>query len=104
VLAGGADQDHADALPLLKPWGGEVQHLGPVGTGNAAKLVRNLTLGLAVTGVGEALRLGVRLGSNPGPDMNKSRRLPLAREPGRPGCCPDRDSPALIVAAGKIQK
>jgi 3-hydroxyisobutyrate dehydrogenase len=64
VLAGGSDADYAAAEPLLHLWGdpARVRHLGPVGAGSAMKLVINLTLGVAMSGVGEALRLAGDLG------------------------------------------
>jgi 3-hydroxyisobutyrate dehydrogenase-like beta-hydroxyacid dehydrogenase len=67
VLAGGSDEDFAAARPFLVLWGeeGKVQHVGPVGAGSAAKLVRNLTLGLSLAGIGEALRLGAALELEP---------------------------------------
>ncbi|SCG75194.1 3-hydroxyisobutyrate dehydrogenase [Micromonospora siamensis] len=63
VLAGGADADVAVARPLLDLWGDpeQVRHVGPTGAGSAAKLVRNLTLGLALAGIGDALRLAATL-------------------------------------------
>lgn len=64
VLAGGTREDYAAAEPLLHLWGdpAKVRHLGPVGAGSAMKLVVNLTLGVAMGGVGEALRLAGDLG------------------------------------------
>jgi 3-hydroxyisobutyrate dehydrogenase len=64
VLAGGTAEDYAAAEPLLHLWGdpAKVRHLGPVGAGSAMKLVVNLTLGVAMGGVGEALRLAGDLG------------------------------------------
>jgi 3-hydroxyisobutyrate dehydrogenase len=64
VLAGGSAEDYAAAEPLLHLWGdpARVRHLGPVGAGSAMKLVINLTLGVAMGGVGEALRLAGDLG------------------------------------------
>lgn len=64
VLAGGAPEDYAAAEPLLHLWGdpAKVRHLGPVGAGSALKLVVNLTLGVAMGGIGEALRLAGDLG------------------------------------------
>jgi 3-hydroxyisobutyrate dehydrogenase len=64
VLAGGDPADYAAAEPLLHLWGdpAKVRHLGPVGSGSAMKLVINLTLGVAMGGVGEALRLAGDLG------------------------------------------
>ncbi len=64
VLAGGTPEDYAAAEPLLFLWGDpeRVRHLGAVGSGSAMKLVINLTLGIAMGGVGEALRLAGDLG------------------------------------------
>lgn len=64
VLAGGNPDGYAAAEPLLTLWGDpvKVRHLGPVGAGSAMKLVVNLTLGIAMSGVGEALRLATDLG------------------------------------------
>jgi 3-hydroxyisobutyrate dehydrogenase-like beta-hydroxyacid dehydrogenase len=59
VLVGGELEDVARVRPLLEAWGdpARIHHLGPVGNGSAAKLVVNLTIGVAMEGVGEALRL-----------------------------------------------
>jgi 3-hydroxyisobutyrate dehydrogenase len=59
VLAGGSEADFEAARPLLELWGApeKVRRIGPIGTGNAMKLVINLTLGVAIEGLGEALRL-----------------------------------------------
>lgn len=64
VLAGGSEQDYADALPLLQLWGAadKVRRVGAVGAGSAMKLCNNLALGFTIAGVGEALRLGRDLG------------------------------------------
>ena len=64
VLVGGSDEDVAQARPLLELWGdpAKVKHAGPVGSGSALKLVVNLTLGIAVEGIGEALQLAADLG------------------------------------------
>jgi 3-hydroxyisobutyrate dehydrogenase len=63
VLVGGDEEDVAVARPLLELWGApeKVRHVGPTGAGSAAKLVRNLTLGLALAGIGDALRLASTL-------------------------------------------
>ena len=56
------ETDVAAARPLLELWGDpKKRHVGPVGAGSAAKLVRNLTLGLALAGIGDALRLAATL-------------------------------------------
>lgn len=64
VLVGGAEDDVAEARPLLEAWGDpeKIRYVGPVGAGNALKTVVNLTLGVAMGGVAEALRLGRDLG------------------------------------------
>ncbi len=41
-LIGGADEDAAIAKPYLEPLGRAVYHFGPVGTGNVAKIAKNL--------------------------------------------------------------
>jgi 3-hydroxyisobutyrate dehydrogenase len=60
IFVGGSDSDVAAARPLLELWGdpGKIRHLGPVGAGNALKAVVNMCLGVAMAGVGEALKLG----------------------------------------------
>lgn len=60
VLVGATDEDFATVKPLLETWGSEekIRHVGPVGSGNALKTVVNLSLGVAMGGVAEALRLG----------------------------------------------
>ncbi|MGW0228265.1 NAD(P)-dependent oxidoreductase [Actinopolymorpha singaporensis] len=60
VFAGGDPADFERARPLLGLWGDpdKVDLVGPVGTGSAAKLVVNLTLGTSIAAIGEALRLG----------------------------------------------
>lgn len=64
VLAGGAQQDYDDALPLLHLWGApeRVRRVGEVGAGSALKLCVNQSLGVMAAGVGESLRLGRELG------------------------------------------
>lgn len=64
ILVGGSDDDVAAAKPLLELWGDpdKIRHVGPCGAGNALKTVVNLSLGVAMGGVAEALRLGRDLG------------------------------------------
>jgi 3-hydroxyisobutyrate dehydrogenase len=64
VVAGGSAADYAEAEPLLQLWGdpAKVRRVGEVGAGSAMKLVVNLTLGIAVQGIGEALVLAADLG------------------------------------------
>lgn len=64
VLAGGAQADYDDALPLLHAWGdpAKVRRVGEVGAGSALKLVVNQGIGVLATGLGEALALAGQLG------------------------------------------
>jgi 3-hydroxyisobutyrate dehydrogenase len=64
VLVGAADDDFAFAKPLLELWGDPdaIRHVGPVGAGNAVKLVVNQALGVAIAGLREALSLADSLG------------------------------------------
>jgi 3-hydroxyisobutyrate dehydrogenase len=64
ILVGGSESDFAEARPLLETWGDpqKIRHVGEASAGNALKTVVNLTLGIAMGGVGEALRLGQDLG------------------------------------------
>ena len=68
VLAGGAQADYDDALPLLHAWGApeKVRRVGEVGAGSALKLCVNQGLGVMAAGVGESLRLGRELGLDRG--------------------------------------
>jgi 3-hydroxyisobutyrate dehydrogenase-like beta-hydroxyacid dehydrogenase len=64
VFAGGSDEDFAAAKPMLELWGDpqRVRHVGPLGAGNAAKIVVNQALGVVIAGLGEALHLVGDLG------------------------------------------
>ncbi len=64
VLAGGSEADVEAARPLLEAWGDpeRVRRVGDLGAGSALKSVVNLCLGVAMAGVGEAMRLGTDLG------------------------------------------
>lgn len=61
---GGSDADVGAARPVVELWCDEsrVFHLGATGTGNALKLVVNMTIGILAAGTGEALRLAGDLG------------------------------------------
>ncbi|MDT0266762.1 NAD(P)-binding domain-containing protein [Streptomyces sp. DSM 44915] len=64
VLAGGAAEDVRTAEPLLRAWShaGALRHVGAVGDASALKLVANLGLGVAATGLRDAVRLAADLG------------------------------------------
>ncbi len=64
VLAGGAQGDFDEALPVLSLWGApdRVRRIGEVGSGSGLKLCVNQSLGVLAAGLGESLRLGRELG------------------------------------------
>jgi 3-hydroxyisobutyrate dehydrogenase len=64
VLAGGAQGDVDEALPVLSLWGdpARVRRIGEVGSGSALKLCVNQSLGVLAAGLGESLLLGRELG------------------------------------------
>ncbi|WTW96044.1 NAD(P)-dependent oxidoreductase [Streptomycetaceae bacterium NBC_01309] len=64
VLLGGTPGDIDAAEPVLRAWSyaGTRRHVGPVGAASALKLAANLTLGAAVAGLHDAVRLGEHLG------------------------------------------
>jgi 3-hydroxyisobutyrate dehydrogenase/2-hydroxy-3-oxopropionate reductase len=61
VLVGGEDHALARTRDVLSVFG-DVVHCGPPGAGQAAKLVFNAVLAVTMSGVGEAIALGERLG------------------------------------------
>lgn len=64
VLAGCDEADWPQVEQLLHLWGdpARVRRIGPVGSGNALKLVMNQGIGVLAAGLGEALKLGTELG------------------------------------------
>jgi 3-hydroxyisobutyrate dehydrogenase len=65
VLVGGETADVEEAMPLLRAVGRRIEHMGPLGSGQATKLVQNLVGGVALVGAAEGLSLGRRLGLDP---------------------------------------
>ena len=63
VLVGGTEADVAQARPIIELWGDpeRIRHLGDAGSGNALKATVNMCLGMAMAGVGEALKLAADL-------------------------------------------
>jgi 3-hydroxyisobutyrate dehydrogenase len=64
-MVGGDDEVFAEAKPVLEGMGANIVHCGAVGTGQVAKICNNLILGISMTGVAEAMNLGVKLGADP---------------------------------------
>lgn len=62
LLVGGADADLDGANDLLEAIATDRRHLGPVGSGQRAKLVANLVLGLNRAALAEGLHLAESLG------------------------------------------
>lgn len=66
VLAGGAAEVLARAMPVLGAIGGAVHHIGPLGAGAVLKLVTNALLGIQVAAYSELIPLIERRGMDPG--------------------------------------
>jgi 3-hydroxyisobutyrate dehydrogenase-like beta-hydroxyacid dehydrogenase len=62
VFCGGAEAAVERARPLLESFARSITHLGPVGSGQAAKAVNQIFLAGAYAGLGEALVYGQRAG------------------------------------------
>ena len=57
IMVGGADQDFSDSLTILKVLGKNIHHCGPVGSGQAVKLVNQVLCGIHMVALSEAMRL-----------------------------------------------
>ncbi|MBI4607867.1 MAG: 3-hydroxyisobutyrate dehydrogenase [Candidatus Rokubacteria bacterium] len=57
IMVGGDPADLEEARPVLSAMGSTIIHVGPVGTGEVAKLCNNLIAGVAMIAVCEAFRL-----------------------------------------------
>jgi len=58
IMAGGSESAYERALPVLRQFGTDVYHAGPIGSGHAAKALNMLLLGVAMTATAEALAIG----------------------------------------------
>ncbi|MEP6979985.1 MAG: NAD(P)-dependent oxidoreductase [Nakamurella sp.] len=61
-MVGGAAADLDRARPVLEPMAGRIFHIGPGGSGQAAKIVNNLMLGITLAATCEGAVLADRLG------------------------------------------
>lgn len=61
-MAGGGEEEFAEAGPLLAAMGKKVVHCGGRGAGQAAKICNNMILGISMIAVSEAFVLGESLG------------------------------------------
>ncbi len=62
IMVGGEAADFERARPLLECLGDNIHHLGPVGSGNAVKLLNQMIFLSYVAAFSEGLALGQRLG------------------------------------------
>jgi 3-hydroxyisobutyrate dehydrogenase-like beta-hydroxyacid dehydrogenase len=62
MLAGGRDEDVERARPALSALTRAILHVGPVGSGNAMKLIVNLSMAAYLQALAEGLALGVQQG------------------------------------------
>ena len=65
IMVGGEAADVQEALPALQAMGANVIHVGPVGSGEVAKLCNNLVSGVAAVALSEAFRIAEGFGVDP---------------------------------------
>ncbi len=65
IMVGASPEDFQAALPALQAMGANVFHVGPVGSGEVAKLCNNLIAGVAAVAVSEAFRIAEGFGVDP---------------------------------------
>lgn len=65
IMVGGDAKDLEEARAALSAMGSNVIHVGPVGSGEVAKLCNNLIAGVATVAVSEAFRLAEGFGVDP---------------------------------------
>src|SRR5262245_12025391 len=65
IMVGGDPGDVEEARPILACMGANIFHVGPVGSGEVAKLCNNLIAGVAAVAVSEAFRIAEGFGVDP---------------------------------------
>jgi 3-hydroxyisobutyrate dehydrogenase-like beta-hydroxyacid dehydrogenase len=65
VMCGGSGSDFDRALPVFEAFGRLIRLCGPVGAGQAVKLVNQLLVGIHTAAIAEAAVLGLKLGADP---------------------------------------
>ena len=65
IMVGGPAEAYARALPAFDVMGAVVRHVGPTGSGTAAKLVNQLLVGVHMVAAAEAMLLGAKSGADP---------------------------------------
>ena len=62
IMVGGDARDFEEARPVLAAMGANIIHVGPVGSGEVAKLCNNLIAGVSAVAVSEAFRIAEGFG------------------------------------------
>ncbi len=65
IMVGGEPRDFEEAKPVLACMGANLIHVGPVGSGEVAKICNNLIAGVAAVAVSEAFRIAEGFGVDP---------------------------------------
>ena len=65
IMVGGPTEAYAKAQPAFDVMGAVVRHVGPTGSGTAAKLVNQLLVGVHMVAAAEAMLLGAKSGADP---------------------------------------
>jgi 2-hydroxy-3-oxopropionate reductase len=65
IMAGGSDEGFVRALPLFEIMGGNITHVGPVGSGQTCKVANQIIVALNIAAVGEALIFASKAGADP---------------------------------------
>ena len=65
IMVGGPTEAYKSAQPLFDVMGAVVRHVGPTGSGTAAKLVNQLLVGVHMVAAAEAMLLGAKSGADP---------------------------------------
>jgi len=65
IMVGGDARAFEEARPVLSAMGANIIHVGPVGSGEVAKLCNNLIAGVAAVAVSEAFRIAEGFGVDP---------------------------------------
>ena len=65
IMVGGETATVEDVRPILEKMGSNVIHVGPLGSGEVAKICNNLLAGVSMIAAAEAYTLGMRAGVDP---------------------------------------
>lgn len=95
IMVGGSDAAFAAARPVLEVLGSKVVHAGPIGSGTAMKLARNLVHFVAFTAAAEAQRLAEAAGLDLRALGDVVRHTDAIT--GGPGAIMHRESTALLA-------